>query len=256
MAIDWSILRNPGAVDVAGNFARGYEVADKIISSVQEKHALGALAANPDDRNALAALYRVNPSVAAHMEALNEHRHEVTRKTDARNALGTIMQTLGPQQFSDFGQQPNAFTGRLPEPNIDAPVVSPPGPAMVAEAARDTPGTAIDAPSKTGATDPKAEAAPAPAQSSDPITITAKHAPADATPELAGAWRDYASNDPEGAMKTLIDRHKLNEEQATDLAAQMDIIGRCNTGRRLATTPRISRRNTAPRPSSKSRRRR
>jgi hypothetical protein len=27
-------------------------------------------------------------------------------------------------------------------------------------------------------------------------------------------------------MKTLIDRHKLNEEQATDLAAQMDIIGR------------------------------
>jgi hypothetical protein len=223
VAIDWSILRSNGPVDIAGNFARGFDTADKIITRIHERNALGALAQNPDDRNALAALYRANPQQAARMEAMNMARHDEARKTDARNALGHIVGAIGEQQFGDF-RQPNAITGTMPGPSIDASVTGPGDTAVVAEAARDTPGSAVNAPSAVGDTSPPPDAEP----SEEPITVTAKRIepPAEVHPDLSEDWRAYAEADPEGAMKTMIDRHKLNKEQAVDLAAQMDIIGR------------------------------
>lgn len=218
--IDWGIIQAAGPVDIAGNFARGYDIADKIVSRVHERNALGALAQNPDDQNALAHLYQANPAVAARMEEMNMKRHDVARETDARNALGHIVGYLGGQQFPEF-RQPNAITGAMPEPNIEAPVVGPADTTVVASVARDTPGTAINAPSVAG------DVAPPPADD-EPITITGQRPepPAEVHPDLSEEWQTYAQSDPEGAMKTMIDRHKLNKGQAVDLAAQMDIIGR------------------------------
>lgn len=212
--IDWSIIQAAGPVDIAGNFARGYDIADKIITGVHQKNALAALAQNPDDQNALAHLYQANPAVAARMEEMNMKRHDVARETDARNALGHIVGAIGQQQFNDF-RQPNAITGTMPEP------------VVVASVARDTPGTAVNAPSAAGDVAPPADAAP-PSADDDPITITGKRPepPAEVHPDLSEEWRTYAQSDPDGAMKTMIDRHKLNKGQAVDLAAQMDIIGR------------------------------
>lgn len=223
--IDWNIIRSSGPVDIAANFARGYDMADKIITRVHERNALGALAQNPDDQNALAHLYQANPTTAMRLEEMNMKRHEESRKTDARNALGHIVTRLGSQQFPEFAQ-PNAVSGQMPEPNIDAAVTGPGDTEVVAEAARDTPGSAVAAPSAAGDTVPAADAAPAPGE--EPITITAKRPepPAEVHPDLSEDWRAYAEADPEGAMKTMIDRHKLNKDQAVDLAAQMDIIGR------------------------------
>jgi hypothetical protein len=221
--IDWSILRSNGPVDIAGNFARGYDMADKIVTRIHERNALGALAQNPDDKNALAHLYQANPATAVRLEELNMKRHEVSRKTDARNALGHIVGAIGEQQFGDF-RQPNAITGTMPEPSIDASATGPGDTAVVADAARETPGSAVTAPSAVGDAAPQQDASPG----EEPITVTAKRPepPAEVHPDLSEDWRAYAEADPEGAMKTMIDRHKLNKQQAVDLAAQMDIIGR------------------------------
>jgi hypothetical protein len=52
MPIDWSILRTDGPVDIAGNFARGYQMSTAIIDKLHERNALAAVAANPDDQQA------------------------------------------------------------------------------------------------------------------------------------------------------------------------------------------------------------
>lgn len=225
MGIDWSIIRSTGPVDIAGNFARGYDIADKLITNIHEKNALGALSQNPDDRNALAALYRANPQEAARMETMNMVRHDEARKSDARNALGHIVGAIGGEQFQDF-RHPNAVSGSMPEPNVEASATGPGDTAVVADAAREVPGSTVAAPSAVGDTVPPPGGPPAPGD--EPITITAKRPapPAEVHPDLSEDWRAYAEADPEGAMKTMIDRHKLNKDQAVDLAAQMDIIGR------------------------------
>lgn len=223
MAIDWSLLRDNAPVDIAGNFARGYKMADEIVSKISERNALGYLAQNPDDPAALARLYQVNPGQAAVMEKMNMARHEAARQSDARNALAGLVGPIGQGQFGDF--KPNAITGQMPEPIIDAPVARDSGTAIVASAANRQPGTNIDAPSKVGDIETPPEAAPSPG--GDPITITAKRAAPEAVrPDLSDQWREYVAADPEGGMKLLINRHDLNKKQATDLAAQMDIIGR------------------------------
>lgn len=84
MALDWSILRSTGPIDFAGNFARGYKIADDVISTVQQKRALGALAQDPDDRNALAQLYRVNPEMGDHFERRAVEREQTIREAQVR----------------------------------------------------------------------------------------------------------------------------------------------------------------------------
>jgi hypothetical protein len=78
--IDWSIIRSAGPVDIAGNFARGYQLADTIISKIHERNALGYLARNPDDQNALAQLYQANPTMGAHFEERGQKLAETRRR--------------------------------------------------------------------------------------------------------------------------------------------------------------------------------
>jgi hypothetical protein len=61
MPLDWSILQSTGPVDIAGNFARGYKMADDIVTKIHERNALGYLAQNPDDPHAMAQLWQANP---------------------------------------------------------------------------------------------------------------------------------------------------------------------------------------------------
>lgn len=91
MSLDWSILRSNGPVDIAGNFARGYAIADKIVSQVHERNALGHLATNPGDPDALAQLYQANPEMGAHFEARAEQRRKALldqQKEAAAAAVG------------------------------------------------------------------------------------------------------------------------------------------------------------------------
>jgi hypothetical protein len=69
MGLDWSILRSDGPVDIAGNFARGYQIGSAIIDKYHERNALAALAQQPNDPRALSMLYQVNPQMGAHFEA-------------------------------------------------------------------------------------------------------------------------------------------------------------------------------------------
>lgn len=225
MALDWSILRSNGPVDIAGNFARGYEMSTKIISDIRQRQALGELAADPDNPNALAALYRTNPEMGMRMETMNVARHKTAREAAARNALGDIVADLGGQQYGDFWQ-PNAISGRMPEPHIEAPSVAGPGGTTVDGSAVRGPGVSVDVPPQ-GNPVPK-KGGPPPAGPEGAITITASRLtpPEDVGPDHVDAWRTYAQNDPTGAFKMLLGRQKLDRAQAAAKAAQFDIIGR------------------------------
>lgn len=94
--LDWSILRTNEPVDIAGNFARGYQVATALIDKIHEKNALAALANNPGDPVAMSHLYAVNPGVASHMEAMNAYRRKalLAEQEQARRAqLGQLAAT-------------------------------------------------------------------------------------------------------------------------------------------------------------------
>lgn len=68
MPLDWSILRTNQPVDIAGNFARGYQIGQAVVDKYHERNALAALAQTPNDPAALSMLYQVNPSLGAHFE--------------------------------------------------------------------------------------------------------------------------------------------------------------------------------------------
>jgi hypothetical protein len=91
--IDWSILRSDGPVDIAGNFARGFQLASGIMDRIHERNALAAVAAQPDNPSALASLYAVNPTAAAGFEARAEaHRTEAAAEAERqrRASLGQL----------------------------------------------------------------------------------------------------------------------------------------------------------------------
>lgn len=90
--IDWSILRENAPVDIAGNFARGYDLVTKIITNVHERNALGALAQNPDDQGALAQLYATNPQTAGYMEQRNLQRKKAIRDDQDRQRQASLGQ--------------------------------------------------------------------------------------------------------------------------------------------------------------------
>lgn len=97
--IDWGIIRSAGPVDIAGNFARGYQLADTIISKVHERNALGHLAQNPDDQGALAQLYQANPQMGAHFEARAAERQKTLQDHQDRERAASLGQlyTQDPQ---------------------------------------------------------------------------------------------------------------------------------------------------------------
>lgn len=97
--LDWSILRTNEPVDIAGNFARGYQVATGIMDKIHEKNALAALAQNPDDPIAMNHLYAANPAAAAHMAAMSAARRKALQDQQDRErqvALGELY-TKDPQ---------------------------------------------------------------------------------------------------------------------------------------------------------------
>jgi len=200
MAIEWSILRSSGPVDIAGNFARGYKMAREIRDDISERNALAAYAAHPGDPNARAALYRVNPALAAKLEEADMKRADHDREGEARSALAGWM--TGPEGIPAprglTGVQPSALTGEMPSPPEAAPRVGP--------------------------------LAPLPEEG--PVEDTAV-APDDGLirqPPMSDDWKRYVEADPDGAMKTLLDRAKLGKEQALALAGQMEWMGRLAQG--------------------------
>jgi hypothetical protein len=99
MPLDWSILQSTGPVDVAGNFARGFQMGQVIVDKYHERNALAALAQHPNDPQALSMLYQVNPVLGSHFEQLNEARVKAQRETEDRGravALGELY-TKDPQ---------------------------------------------------------------------------------------------------------------------------------------------------------------
>lgn len=213
MPIDWSILRSNGPVDVAGNFAAGYKTGRAIVDDIHERNALAQYAAHPGDPQARAALYRVNPELAARLEETDMRREDYQREGEARSALaGFLTGPDGiPQPRGLTGTVPNALTGEVP---------SEPAPPSASD---------------------MTAAAPQPAQAGDngDIVVTANkpqpqgHPTADGLirqPAMSDSWRRYVEADPEGSMKTLLTRAQLGKEQALALAGQMDFMGRLAAG--------------------------
>jgi hypothetical protein len=82
VALDWSILNSNGPVDIAGTFARGYQIGSAIIDKFHERNALAALAQQPNDPRALSTLYQVNPQLGAHFEERGQQL-EASRRQSA-----------------------------------------------------------------------------------------------------------------------------------------------------------------------------
>jgi hypothetical protein len=85
LALDWSILNTNQPVDIAGNFARGFQVGQALMDKFHERNALAALAQTPNDPAALATLYQVNPTLGAHFE----ERGQQLATAQRRAAIGT-----------------------------------------------------------------------------------------------------------------------------------------------------------------------
>lgn len=109
MPLDWSILRTDQPVDIAGNFARGYQVASTLIDKFHERNALATLAQAPNDPSALATLYQVNPSLGQHFEERGQElataqRRAATADQYTTDPVGARQAALGAGDF-DLAKQ-------------------------------------------------------------------------------------------------------------------------------------------------------
>jgi hypothetical protein len=213
MAIDWSIIRSNGPVDVASNFATGFKMGRAIVDDAHQRSALAAYAAHPGDPSALSALYQVNPELASRLEETDQKRADYNREGEARGALADVIlgQNGLPQPRGLTGAVPNALTGQIPQEAVQSAA---PEPAPVA----------------SPVTQPSTQAA------NGDITVTAQRQPhltedgLIRQPQMSDAWQRYVRNDPAGAMKFMIDRANLGKDQALALAGQMDFFGRLANG--------------------------
>jgi hypothetical protein len=177
--IDWGLLRQ--APDIAGSFQQGYRQS-------RSQSAMGALARDPTNADALANLYEVNPDAALRMESVGRERSKWQQDQTALAAKRAyITSRYG-------GGTPNALApagGGVPP--IQAAT---PGPTPARSSAVGT----LDALAPTGASLGTAQRIAAPA-------------PMHAAPSADPAWLAYAQADPAGAMKVRQDETEWRSSQ-------------------------------------------
>lgn len=214
--IDWSALRPQ--VDLGAAAAQGYQRG-------RAQGALGILARDPTNQDALAGLYEANPDAAIRMETLGRERSKWQQDQNALEAQRAYI-------TSRFGGGAAPIPDALAPPGSGTPIGRPPAPGP-------TPGPSpamgtLDALAAIGGDiriAPSAvQNALAPAGSMPP-TSARMSMPGPMSPGADPAWLAYAQADPKGAMEARktetewqSERLKLNkagleEHQAVNSAA-------------------------------------
>jgi hypothetical protein len=214
-AIDWSILK---PVDIGGAAMQGYRQG-------RSQSAMGALARDPTNRDALAALYDSNPDAAIRMETVGRERSKWQQDQTALAAQRAYI-------TSRYGGGVAPIPDALAHPGSGTPIGRPPTPGPT-PAPSPAVGT-LDALAPIGGdiriAPSGVQNALAPAGSM-PATSARMNAPGPMSPGADPAWLAYAQADPKGAMEARktetewqSERLKLNkagleEHQAVNSAA-------------------------------------
>jgi hypothetical protein len=212
-AIDWSILK---PVDIGGAAMQGYRQG-------RSQSAMGALARDPTNRDALAALYDSNPDAAVRMETVGRERakwQQDQTALEAQRAYITSRYGGGAAPIPDALAPPGSGTpiGRPPAPG---PTPGPSPAVGTLNALAPIGGDIRIAPSGVqNALGPASSLPPTSASMAGPMS-----------PGADPAWLAYAQADPKGAMEARktetewqSERLKLNkagleEHQAVNSAA-------------------------------------
>jgi hypothetical protein len=183
--INWGLLGKP--VDIAGAAMQGYQRG-------RSQAAMGALARDPGNQDALATLYQSDPDAALRMEVVGRERTKWQQDQNALAAQRNYVTARYGGGGGGGGAMPNALgpTDRTvqmtPKPS--------PGPTYYQR----PPTATLDA------------LAPAGAGPAMPSGVTTP-APVSASPAADPAWLAYAQADPAGAMKVRQDEAEWRSTQ-------------------------------------------
>ncbi len=178
--INWGLLGKP--VDIAGAAMQGYQRG-------RSQAAMGALARDPGNQDALATLYQSDPDAALRMEVVGRER---TKWQQDQNALAAQRNYVTARYGG--GAMPNALGP------ADRTVPMTPKPSPGPTYYQRPPIATLDA------------LAPAGAGPAMPSGVTMP-APVSASPAADPAWLAYAQADPAGAMKVRQDEVEWRSTQ-------------------------------------------
>lgn len=208
--IDWSALRpqaDLGAV-VTQSYQRG-----------RAQGALGALARDPNNADALAGLAQVAPEELYRFQAANRTQADFNRGENYRSALSSYLTGQG-------GAQPNALGQGVPAPmqapNALAPVGRNPAAPSLAAPGASVP-QSVDSDNVPGTLGAIAAGAPdalaPPADASPEITVQARPlpvAPRSARAPGGPGWDAVVRADPSASLKASHDLYSDREDQIKD----------------------------------------
>lgn len=198
--IDWSVLAQ--RPDIGQAFRQGFDRG-------RTRSALGTLARDPGNPDALATLYQVDPASAARMESVGRERVQWTQQQDALAAQRNYI-TSRYGGGATATATPNALSGASTSP-------TPPGKDVTIGAGHTAPPTqTLDA--------------LAPASSPSPI-LAAPAAPPSSPPggDRDAAWLAYAQADPAGAMKARQDEMEWQSSRLKLRKAELEEHQTVNT---------------------------
>lgn len=178
--IDWAALRQ--APNVGEAFQQGYRQS-------RSQSAMGALAKDPTNTDALANLYEVNPEAAIRMETVGRERSKWQQDQTALAAQRAYITSR-----YGGGTAPNALAPA--GSGMSTTQAPPPGPSPAQSRAVGTL-DALAMPAAAGGTQPRATMG----------------APMQGSPSADPAWLAYAQADPAGAMKVRQDETEWRSTQ-------------------------------------------
>jgi hypothetical protein len=186
--INWGLLGRP--IDMAGVVNQGFNQGQQIGRRRVAEQAMGVLARDSSNMDALATLYQADPDTAARMETVGRER---TKWQQDQNALAA-QHNYVTARYGGGGAMPNALgpTDRT----VPMTPKSSPGPTYYQR----PPSATLDA------------LAPAGAGPAMPSGVTMP-APVSASPAADPAWLAYAQADPAGAMKVRQDEAEWRSTQ-------------------------------------------
>lgn len=186
--INWDLLGRP--IDMAGVVNQGFNQGQQIGRRRVAEQAMGVLARDSSNMDALATLYQADSDTAARMETVGRER---TKWQQDQNALAA-QRNYVTARYGGGGVTPNA----LGPTDRTVPMTPKPSPGLTYY--QRPPTATLDA------------LAPAGAGPAMPPGMTMS-APVSASPAADPAWLAYAQADPAGAMKVRQDEAEWRSTQ-------------------------------------------
>jgi hypothetical protein len=190
--INWGLLGRP--IDMAGVVNQGFNQGQQIGRRRVAEQAMGVLARDSSNVDALATLYQADPDTAARMETVG---HERTKRQQDQNALAA-QRNYVTARYGGGGGGGGAMPNALGPTDRTVPMTPKPSPGPTYY--QRPPTATLDA------------LAPAGAGPAMPPGMTMP-APVSASPAADPAWLAYAQADPAGAMKVRQDEAEWRSTQ-------------------------------------------